>query len=233
MAKYNIEEIINRMPDFSWLTPISIIDAPVKKGSHRKILCKCRCGIEKSIFIHALISGDTISCGCYFKKIAGKTSIKYKNNVPDIYKLYHGIKSRCYNPKFLNYNIYGGRGVVMCEEWLNDYQKFLDWCLANGWKKGLQLDKDIKGNGLIYSPDTCIFVTEIDNLKARSYVHKIIYDGVEQIASNVGKKLGISKTTVNRRIKEGWEPYKAATTPINYSEKPVIIRNRDFNGKYI
>jgi len=60
----------------------------------------------------------------------------------------------------------------MCDEWRYNYIAFYDWSITR-WSKGLQIDKDILSHKLgiyppIYSPDTCMFVTIQENLKARN-----------------------------------------------------------------
>jgi len=228
--KYTLEDIIQKVPVNSRLTPIYRIDEVIKKGGHKRIMCRCVCGIEKPIHIHALLSGRTMSCGCYVKE-TNSLPVKYTHSIPALYSQYHGMLSRCYNIKNTGYPKYGGVGVTVCDEWKNDYQNFLTWALENGWKKGLHIDKDIKGNGLLYSPETCSIVTIQINLKARHKVRKIMYNGQSRIAIEVGRELGISKTTVNRRIRNGWDVYKAVTTPIDYPGKPIFIRQR-IKGKY-
>lgn len=71
------------------------------------------------------------------------------------------MKERCYNPKNKSYKDYGGRGIKVCYEWLNDSQSFIDWCESNKWVKGLFLDRiDNNGN---YSPENCRLVTHMEN----------------------------------------------------------------------
>ena len=81
-----------------------------------------------------------------------------------IYTLYYNMKQRCYNPNFTSYEIWGGRGITVCDEWLKGGVKvFGEWALANGWKKGLALDRiDTNGN---YTPENCRFVPQIVNCR--------------------------------------------------------------------
>ncbi len=78
---------------------------------------------------------------------------------------YYDIKKRCYNKKHKSYKDYGGRGITMCEEWLDDKMKFVTWSLDNGYNKDLQIDRiDNNGN---YEPSNCRYVTRQENRNNR------------------------------------------------------------------
>ncbi len=112
---------------------------------------------------------------------------KLSNTV--LYKVWASIKNRCYNPNSDIYKNYGALGVTMTKEWKEDFTKFKDWALANGWKKGLHIDKDIKSRELgldipVYGAKTCSVVTAKINQKEKSMCRELpyyIYDekGVE------------------------------------------------------
>lgn len=63
------------------------------------------------------------------------------------------MKDRCNNPNCRVFNDYGGRGIKVCEEWLDDFSAFQKWALANGYKEGSTIDR--KDNDKGYSPDNC------------------------------------------------------------------------------
>lgn len=121
------------------------------------VVCKCDCGVIKDVLWQNFKRGRYQSCGC--KRITPKP----ESRKSPIYGVYLKIKSRCYDQKEKAYKNYGGRGVKMCDEWLKDYENFYNWCIQNGWHKGLQVDKDKIGNGLLYSPDTCCLITPKEN----------------------------------------------------------------------
>lgn len=77
-----------------------------------------------------------------------------------LYNTWCNVKSRCHNAKNPRFKHYGGRDISMCVDW-HDINIFISWCLDNGWKKGLQIDRiDNNGN---YNPENCRFVTNHEN----------------------------------------------------------------------
>ena len=117
----------------------------------------CDCGVTKKVLGTELIKGTTISCGCYRKKLStthGKSGTK-------IYRIWKGIKARCYNPNNDAYVNYGGRGIKLCDEWLNEENGFINFYNYLGDPpEGLSLDrKDPDGD---YCPENCRWATAIE-----------------------------------------------------------------------
>lgn len=83
-----------------------------------------------------------------------------------IYALWKDIRKRCYNPESWNYKYYGGKGVRMCDAWLNNYPAFRRWAVANGYSKGLHIHR-INNDG-DYSPDNCKFLTPAEHALCRT-----------------------------------------------------------------
>ncbi len=88
-------------------------------------------------------------------------------------RLYHtwcNMKQRCGNPKVREYSAYGGRGITVCEEWKNDFEKFRSWALDHGYADDLTIDRIDNDKG--YSPDNCRWIPQSEQYKNMQYVKK-------------------------------------------------------------
>lgn len=125
---------------------------------------------------------------------------------------YNHIKERCYNPNSKAYKRYGGRGIKMCDEWLNDYNSFETWCLNNGFQKHLAIDRiDNDGD---YAPDNCQFVTPKDNNQNRCTTRWYTIDGVTKNIQQWCDHYNIKRCVVDTRLKYGWDIKDALTKPV-------------------
>lgn len=90
-----------------------------------------------------------------------------------IYHIFAGMKQRCYNEKNSNYWRYGGNGIKICDQWLNDFMEFYNWAQANGYGDDLTIDRiDPDGD---YSPENCRWITLSENSsRTRKYVPDLV-----------------------------------------------------------
>lgn len=99
------------------------------------------------------------------------------------------MKERCYSKNSSFYKNYGARGIVICDEWLNNFDSLYEWSIKNGYEKGLQIDR-INNNG-IYEPDNCRYVKAIINANNKRNNIIIVHDNITDTLSNTLRRLGL------------------------------------------
>ncbi len=230
--RLSLDQIIAKTPKGSKLTPIGFAVERWKYQTGKpgiQICCKCECGYFIMLPVSDFLSKTRKSCGC-MPKWNSRVVILPEHRVAarKISALHANIKARCYNKSHPQYKTYGGRGVRVCDEWLESYSMFYDWCVTR-WKPGLELDKDIKGNGLLYSPENCIFVTPDQNRNHRRNTVKIVYKGKLETLYDACKYEGVS----HRQIWTTFRYYIKVHNRVLSMEEIIIILTKNSKLKYV
>lgn len=127
-----------------------------------------------------------------------------------LYDVWKSMRQRCYNNNSYDYKWYGGLGIKICDEW-NDFSKFREWAVKNGYKRGLTIERI---NGMSdYCPDNCAWITIQEQQKNRKNVLRYEYNGELHTVDELCKISGISKSTFYDRKHKGWTIERIITTP--------------------
>lgn len=195
------------------------------KGYDALWLCKCDCGSEHITRAGTLLNGHTKSCGCYQRDRTGES-----HTVHGLYfgedgkrsRLYHvwgAMKRRCLAPNATHFADYGGRGIAVCQEWMN-FRPFYDWAMANGYKYGLTIERiNVDGN---YEPANCTWIPKSEQAQNRRYCKYITYMGKTMIVKKWADFLGIKPKVLELRLRRGWSIEKAFNKPVRRLKKSAI-----------
>lgn len=175
-------------------------------------LCKCDCGNEVSVRSASLIKGRTVSCGCYNKEKAKYAFKTHGLSKTRLYRIWNGIKNRCFNENIPKYKNYGNRGIFVCDEWKNDFMSFYNWSMDNGYDDNLSIDRiDYNGN---YEPNNCRWITNKEQSRNKRNNNLITYNNETHCISEWAEILGFKSNDIYRRLKLGWCVEKIFNTPI-------------------
>jgi len=169
--------------------------------------CRCDCGNEVIIDGSRMKSGTTKSCGCLAKEIKSERSVTHGKSKTNLYRIYNHMKGRCYNPTDSAYENYGGRGIRMCQEWLDDFMNFYNWSMNNGYKKGLTIDRiDNDGD---YEPSNCRWADNITQCNNRRSNRKLTVNSETHTIAEWSRITGVGSSTIINRLNNGVSPKMA------------------------
>ena len=174
--------------------------------SNRAFNCICDCETKLIVRLVNLSRGRTKSCGC--------THYTRNNECKSpIYKSYKGMIDRTRENNQDRKN-YFDKGILVCDEWKNNFESFKIWAIENGFNKELELDRSDNSKG--YSPENCRYVTKRMNINNRSCTFIVTYKGENLPFTIVLERLGLNvkSRTIRHRIEAGWNHDSAFDTPI-------------------
>jgi len=163
-------------------------------------LCKCECGVEKPINGSSLRAGKIISCGCYNLEKTQKLNLRHGEYLSPEYVTYKSMKERCNNEKGRFYYNYGGRGIKVCERWLESYQNFLE---DMGRRPSLAYSLDRIDNEGNYEPSNCRWATKKQQGNNTRDTVFVTMNGKTKSLTEWAEELGINRRTLYDRRRKG------------------------------
>ena len=179
--------------------------------NHAVWLCLCTlCGKEKEVISTSLVNGKSTKCRSCSNSEAHRKSFA---NDP-IKFIFKGMKQRCYNPNVRSYKNYGAKGITVCKEWLSEPIRFYEWAYANGYGKGMSIERKDVTKG--YSPQNCCFIPKEEQSKNRSVFIMVTINNKTKCLSDWARIYNINASTVKARVRlYGMTYEEALSTPVN------------------
>lgn len=187
------------------------------KNGSLMYLCECECGNFVTVRGISLRNGDCRSCGCLRKEVSSIGNSTHGHSNERLFNVWRGMIKRCYDVNHPSYHRYGGRGIKVCDKWLNSYEAFRDFMLANGYPENAgpyeySIDRiDNDGN---YDENNCRVVTAKIQSLNKSNNHRISFKGEEMTITEAAQKCGLTNKQVFNRLDKGWDLKRALTQPL-------------------
>ena len=182
---------------FGRLTALSRIEKP----GQSKWLCRCQCGNIKEVLAGHLKQKHTQSCGCLHKEVISAHFAKHKMKKTPEYNSWINMKQRCYNAKHPAFKSYGGRGIVVCDRWLDSFLSFYD---DMGPKPGPGYSVDRINNDGNYEINNCRWATAKEQCRNMRTNTAVEYHGDKMCLAKAGEASGIPAYLLSQRVRAGW-----------------------------
>lgn len=189
---------------------LTIIEKQPESKIKIKWICKCDCGNYAIVFGSSLKTGNTRSCGCLKMEGGRDGKITHGQSDTPTYKSWSDMKSRCSNSRKKDYMDYGGRGIKVCDRWLNSFSLFLEDMGTR--PPGTTLDRiDVNGD---YSPENCRWATAKQQQRNKRNNNNVVFRGRSRSLAEWAEGLRMPYDVLRYRLKAGWTPEEAFTIPV-------------------
>lgn len=171
--------------------------------------CLCDCGRTTVVQRKLLVRGHTRSCGCLKEEWNRRGRRTHGLSKTKEYRSWKAAKGRCYNAANAKYPLYGGRGIIVCDRWRDDFPMFL--ADMGPCPAGHTLDRiDVHGD---YSPDNCRWATTREQAQNRQHQVLLTHDGRTLAVSEWARVIGVNPNSLMLRLTRGWTATRALTSP--------------------
>ncbi|ABM03393.1 hypothetical protein Ping_1595 [Psychromonas ingrahamii 37] len=181
-----------------------------KKSRRHQWKCVCTCGHTTIKSTSSLVYHKVKSCGCQKSEVtAARNKTHGMVGTPE-YQSWRGMKERCSNPKGIHWNIYGGKGIKICDRWVGDFLAFYE---DMGQRpEGMSLDRiDSNGN---YCPENCRWADANTQAFNTCRTIQITFEGETLSLYRMAEKYGQGEATVRYRLNQGWSIKEALLLPV-------------------
>lgn len=181
---------------------LQVINRAENSGHNIRWNCICDCGKLTKTTTYNLTSGRAKSCGCLSLEKIKACNTKHGYRHTRLYRIWCGMKKRCYCTKYEHYNRYGKKGIEVCDKWKNNFIDFKNWAIENGYKDTLEIDRI--DNNRNYEPTNCRWRNRVEQVRNRTNTLKLKHNGEEKSLIEWCNKYNINYKTAYERYKKGW-----------------------------
>lgn len=176
-----------------------------------RVPCICQCGGKFVALMSSLKAGNTKSCGCLNIGRHPRHGLARRGKEHPVWKAWASMLQRCRDPNADSYDRYGGRGIVVCQEW-QVFEGFRDDMLPT-WAVGLSLERE-RVNGS-YEKGNCKWISINQQARNRRSTRWVVVNGVTMSLAEAVERYAVmsEKTTLARIYELGWSVQDALTTP--------------------
>lgn len=174
-------------------------------------MCRCDCGIEKPMQIGNAKFRGSSSCGCRRTEMLSNGMMRRTHGQHDTteYHVYCSMRQRCTNKLNAAYSDYGGRGITICERWLESFENFFE----DMGKRPSGTSLDRIDNNLGYSPDNCRWASKDQQANNTRANRMIEFCGETMTMAQWASRRNVPIQTLFNRLLLGWTVERALTTP--------------------
>jgi len=174
---------------------LTVIEFSYYKYGHNHWKCQCDCGKTTIARAHSLLQGIKINCGCLKIKPPRQGEKRIRGILSD-------MKRRCSpNAPKKNLKLYFERGIRVCDEWCNDFTKFKDWALSNGYQDHLSIDRIDRNKN--YTPENCRWATNEEQQNNKITNVFITFKEKTQTIAQWAREYNITDGALRGRIRRG------------------------------
>ena len=124
-----------------------------------------------------------------------------------LHRIWAAMKARCCNENIPAYKYYGGRGITICDEWKDSFEKFYAWAVKSGYRDNLSIDRIDNNKG--YSPENCRWATNKEQSNNQRSTRLLTYDGETHSLAEWADITGINYRTLIYRVNNNWDTGEA------------------------
>lgn len=169
--------------------------------------CLCDCGARSVVQSGDLCNGTSRSCGCLAFEMFMKRSTTHGRSQMVEYRIWIGMKNRCFNPKFPPYRRYGAKGVSVCSRWASSFTAFLeDMGRRPSPRHSVDRFPNRQGN---YEPGNCRWATPKEQSRNKVTNRFVVVANERMTIAEASERYGVRSDTICKRLNRGWPDGRA------------------------